>query len=195
MVLKLDNIDIHDDTNITCTDINGSILPVDRIQFEGVTVWEKQTTPAGTIIFESSTAGTYNIEIPVDGLYQIIAVGAGGNGGKVPYGTLVLSVAGYGGGYINVYKTLTAGTYTGVVGVNTGSRSQDTTFDSLLADGGGYVYPDSSLNNLTNDVSSADSVIDNVETLVRSGSNYQGYGSGGQVEAAGTPGYLKIIKA
>jgi hypothetical protein len=106
-------------------------------------------------IWESSTPGTYQVELKVGGKYQIILVGAGGGGAG--YGSKRKS-AGGSGGYINGYFNLERGIYTFTVGKGgTGIYSPDngyltagsgtsTTIRSntcnmtAYAGSGGYIY-------------------------------------------------------
>ena len=195
MTFKFNGITLDNSTTINCdnhTDIG-------KLQLNGVTVWEKQSVPSGTVIFNSSTAGTYTVNIPVDGNYQIIAVGGGGEGGTYLNYTMQVSSYGYGGGYINVYANLTSGSYTAVVGATHKQTPQNTTFSTFQA-GGGHIYymgtSGAQFNVITNNVSDAYQVNSNVTTITVSGSNYGSYGKGANTYSAdgSTPGYLRIVK-
>ena len=50
----------------------------------------------GEVIFEKNTAGMYSVDIPADGLYEIIAVGGGGRG-KAGWGNPVVQQGGAAG--------------------------------------------------------------------------------------------------
>ena len=195
MVLKYNGTTIDSSWNVQ---YNGTTL--DELKLNGTTIWKKQNVPSGTIIFESAVAGTYTVNITEAGNYQVIAVGGGGEGGDYVYGTLQMTSYGYGGGYINVYKTLTAGSYTAVVGGTTKfpNASANTTFSDLQA-GGGHIYyaiQSETSNVITNIVDTAYQVNNNVTTITISGSNYSNYGKGANTYSASgsTPGYLKIIR-
>ena len=83
-------------------------------------------------VWESSTPGTYQVELKASGKYQIILVGAGG--GAAAYGSKRKS-AGGSGGYINGYFNLDKGIYTFTVGKGgTGIYSPD---DGYLTAGTG----------------------------------------------------------
>ena len=83
-------------------------------------------------IWESSTPGTYQVELKASGKYQIILVGAGG--GAAAYGSKRKS-AGGSGGYINGYFNLDKGIYKFTVGKGgTGIYSPD---DGYLTAGSG----------------------------------------------------------
>lgn len=195
MVLKYNGTTIDSSWNVQ---YNGTTL--DELKLNGTTIWKKQNVPSGTVIFESAVAGTYTVDITEAGNYQIIAVGGGGEGGTYTYGTLQLTSYGYGGGYIDVYTNLAVGLYTVKVGGTTkfANTSADTVFDNLQAGGGHIYYTMSSAqyNVITNDVSNAYQVNQNVTTITVRGSNYNNYGKGADTYSASgsTPGYIKIIK-
>lgn len=75
---------------------------------------KKNTLPSGTVLFDSSTAGTSNVTIPMTMVYDVIMVGAGGGGDK---GAIYTSYGGGGSGAAYVGKLkLTAGTVSITVG-------------------------------------------------------------------------------
>ena len=37
---------------------------INKLQFNGTTVWERQSTPTGTILLEKDVAGTYTVTVP-----------------------------------------------------------------------------------------------------------------------------------
>lgn len=187
MVLKFGSNTISEvDDSIT---YNGN--EVNKVIFNGDVVWEKQTTPGSATIFESSIAGTYDIVIPTAGNYHIIAVGGGGESGCYMSYTIRICSSGYGGGYINVYKTLNVGTYTATIG----GANTNTTFDTLQAGGGHVYYQQTSLNSIANSVTGAYQVWQNVTDIKVSDSNYEGYGKGGTINvSSATAGYLKIVR-
>lgn len=173
---------------------------VNKVVFDGTTIWEKSTTPSGTVIFESAIAGTYTVNIPITGNYQVIMVGGGGEGGTYANTThSQINSYGYGGGYVDVYTNLTAGSYTAIIGSTNKTTPQNTTFNNLQAGGGHIYYIGSSgaqFNGITNNVSGTYQVNQNVTTITVRGSNYNNYGKGADTYSASgsTPGYIKIIK-
>ena len=99
---------------------NGKQL--ETLQLNGKTVWTKipltETIKPGTVIFESSKAGDYTVEIPVEGTYDIICVGAGGGSATYIYVWSNIasnwrssSAAGGAGGVFRGTETLLAGEY------------------------------------------------------------------------------------
>lgn len=73
MALKLNGTDVQ---NVL---YNGTQL--EELQLNGTTVWtHTPPVPSGTVIFESGTAGTYDVVIPSAGEYYCTVVGAGGGG-------------------------------------------------------------------------------------------------------------------
>ena len=120
-----------------------------------VTLEESTVIPANTVIFESSGAGTYNVNITKNGIYQIWMVG-GGAGGAQHYkywhfvtGQTEIVYQGAGGGsgaYITGTIELTKGTYSVTVGAggsgmyssgtSTGGAGGNTTAFGQTAGGG-----------------------------------------------------------
>lgn len=100
MAIKFNNNEVKD------VKFNGN--DVDVLQYNGETVWERETLPAGTVIFEKSAYNkngyTANIEVP--GLYEVIVIGAGGGAaGSVSKSSampayLATAIQGGSGGYI-----------------------------------------------------------------------------------------------
>lgn len=73
MTLKFNNSDVQ---NVL---FNGTQL--EKLQLNGVTVWEHaQPVPGGTVIFEGTTPGTFDVTIPAPGMYYCTVVGGGGGG-------------------------------------------------------------------------------------------------------------------
>lgn len=71
MALKFNGTDVQ---NVL---YNGTQL--EELQLNGTTVWTHTApVPSGTVIFESGTAGTYDVNIPAAGEYYCTVVGAGG---------------------------------------------------------------------------------------------------------------------
>ena len=45
----------------------------EKLQLNGVTVWEHaQPVPGGTVIFEGTTPGTFDVTIPAPGMYVLL---------------------------------------------------------------------------------------------------------------------------
>lgn len=100
--------------------------------------------PEGVVIFESSTPGSYDVDL-VSGQYEIICVGAGG-GGAAACNSWCCSAGGGSGGYSNVLQNVSEGTYTAVVGAGGAGTGQvaygtagsggDSSFDTVVGYGG-----------------------------------------------------------
>lgn len=76
--------------------------------------------PKGTVIFESATAGMYSVDLPEDGLYEIIAVGGGGGAGLMAIGgqqyTIAVAASGGSGAVVHGIFKVNAGTQSVIVG-------------------------------------------------------------------------------
>ena len=127
-----------------------------KVFFKRLFMGSKDSLPVGTTIFESASAGTYSVEIPVKGKYHVVAVGAGGGSALqcAFSGTAYVQVvAGGSGGCIQGDFELDAGTYTAVIGalgassygnvqVVSGSAGSNTSFGDVVtatAGNGGYI--------------------------------------------------------
>jgi len=114
-----------------------------------ITIPLTETTPAGTVIFESSTPGTYAVDIPMTGDYNVWLVG-GGSGSSVFYSRSVNGMqrgGGFGGGsgaYIHGNTELEKKSYTVTIGEgglgnvtgNTGRAGGSSTLNGNIAGGG-----------------------------------------------------------
>lgn len=100
----------------------------------------KSLFPEDTVIFENSFPGNYSIHIPINGLYEIIAVGAGGGCAMLADYVgcaYIFSAAGGSGGYIKGIFNLQSGDYTGTVGA-LGESSYTNTSSTVSTGSGGY---------------------------------------------------------
>jgi len=93
-----------------------------------------------TVIFESSVAGTYNVNLPYNGKYQLIMVGGGGGGliykNRVGRHGIYYISAGGSGGYVTGTIQVSRGTYSIIVGAG-GSSASATIDTSIHASAGG----------------------------------------------------------
>ena len=95
---------------------------------------KKNTLPSGTVLFDSSTAGTSNVTIPMTMVYDVIMVGAGGGGDK---GAIYTSYGGGGSGAAYVGKLkLTAGT----VSITVGAGGKNGYYGGSSPTSGGSTY-------------------------------------------------------
>lgn len=100
--------------------------------------------PSGTVLFENATAGTYTLQVDYDCTIHLDLVGGGGAG----YAQMVKRTVGGSGAYISGNITLTAGTYTIVVGSggvydglhHSYSNGGDSSFENNIAGGGKWGY-------------------------------------------------------
>ena len=92
-----------------------------------------------TVIFENSLPGNYSINIPINGLYEITAVGAGGGCAMLADYVgcaYIFNAAGGSGGYIKGIFNLQAGNYIGTVGA-LGESSYTNTSSTVSSETGG----------------------------------------------------------
>lgn len=165
----------------------------------------------GAVIFESSTPGTYTLTLTEATPCEIHVVGAGAGGGYYQIGMW----SGKGGGsgcYANGSDTLSAGTYTLVVGAGSSKSSSGniaaggTTYISydnttIMSASGGKSHAYNSEGEGGTDVYSSLSISQlyigqNASSTTGGASMYNGYGkggNGGQTSAEnGVNGYIKI---
>lgn len=161
--------------------------------------------PAGTVIFESSTTGTYTVELSKSQNYEVLMVGGGSGAAQrfiQPYG----SVGGGSGAFISGTTFIEKGTYTVVVGAggyggDMSGAGEATTFIGQSAGGGtagivGERWPGQggsytvTLEGLTG--INGNSGSDNGHG---GASRYEGHGAGGWYRDPGEPGYIKITAA
>ena len=160
--------------------------------YKGSTLVYESKLPAGQVIFESSTAGTYTVTIPKTQKYYIDLVGGGGGGH-------VIMSDHYTGGsaaYIKGETRLEKGDYVLIIGSGGrggagghGSDGSDSSFNENIAGRGYRGKPGSG----------------GTATVVSSGLTGQngiasstvgwinGYGAGGNGTGWGTSGYCKIV--
>ena len=173
--------------------------------YKGSTLLYDSKIPAGTVIFESATAGTYTINITKSQNYYIELVGGGGGGQQI---VMMSSIICGGGSGAYVYGTmyLEKGSYTlniGNAGTNgnnnvAATKGGDTSFNYQIAGGGsrgssgaGGTYTTSLTGvsgNSGGESRNANSVYDNSAT---------GYGAGGYgyTNRGAVAGYAKIVAA
>ena len=85
--------------------------------YKGSTLVYENKLPAGQIVFEQATAGTYTVTLPKTQNYRLIMVGGGGGGASGGSGHYTNYNAGGGsGGYVEVIVKLDKGSYTVSVG-------------------------------------------------------------------------------
>lgn len=94
----------------------------------------------GEVIFEKNTAGMYSVDIPIDGLYEIIAVGGGGGCGQMALGglqyTIAVSASGGSGAVIHGVFRILAGTLSVIVGALGKSATISIAGTAASTDGG-----------------------------------------------------------
>lgn len=137
---------------------------IDTLQFNGSTVWTRNAASEiispGTVIFESSISGTHKVNIPVEGMYNVECIGAGGGAATYIFAWGAYAnrwrSASAGGGSGGVFKgdvNLLAGEYDVVIGKGGNGYGGYTKFKGLVEPGwpepmtggtGGY----SSFNNI-----------------------------------------------
>ena len=164
--------------------------------YKGSQLVYQSKLPAGQVIFESATPGTYTITIPNTQTYHIDLVGGGGGGWSFWGGS-------YNGGsaaYIYGDTLLTKGTYTLVIGsggygTTNGRDAGNGTSSSFIGNIAGY----------GEGASGNDKGYGGTATVVSSGLVGQngarnstagwinGYGAGGSAGNSGVNGYCKIV--
>lgn len=87
-------------------------------------VWKLHQYINNQLLFESSSAGTYQLNILDDGIYNVICVGGGGGGAQKGDTEYYNTGSGGSGGYSNEDIYLTKGLYTVVVGAGGAKNSQ-----------------------------------------------------------------------
>lgn len=173
--------------------------------------------PTGTVIFESSTPGTYTVKLDYSQKYEIWLVGAGGKGAKATSSGVLSKMAyaagGGSGAYVHGTLTVSSGSYSVVVGSANGGQSS--AFNNIARGGGNGSASSSSSSGGSGGTYSVTSGISGVNGnsgesgrdrlyCEKSGgaSKYGGYGKGGNARAAikgteyannGTNGYVKIV--
>lgn len=165
--------------------------------YKGSTKVFSSGLPVGTVIFASSTPGTYTVTIPETRNYDLKLVGGGGTGLYYPFWTVVLGS----GAYIYGKTRLQAGTYTIVVGSKGNGEMTDGGSSSAfgqIANGGNkdglaaqYTITLAGLNGMVGNLGGNDA---------NSGQSlYNGYGRGGCTTNAQQPhstdGYISIVTA
>lgn len=81
---------------------------------------EEEILKKGEVVFENATAGIYSVNIPIDGLYEVIVVGGGGGCGQMALGgtqyTIAVSASGGSGAVVRGIFKISAGTLSVIVG-------------------------------------------------------------------------------
>ena len=194
MTLKFNGITINSTDDVK---YNGTSLS--SLKLNGTTVWTKYVPPTPVVVYERSTPGIeQHWWPPQDGNYQVILVG----GGCSAYSVLNNKYLGSGGGYINVYCTLSSSSsYSIGVGDNdlpgdASTFTRNVGSNIYLIAGGGQRQSTDSSNTITGGL--VYQTIANVYSYINGGSNYNGYGKGGSwsgnQQISATAGYIKIIK-
>ena len=99
-------------------------------------LWTAESSPyePDQVIFEESTAGTYEVELLAKGRYEVICVGGGGGGcsnsnaGSNGYGA---AAGGGSGGYSDEIISIPKGTYNAIVGAG-GARKKGTSLNATF---------------------------------------------------------------
>lgn len=152
--------------------------------YKGSTLEYQSKLPAGIILFESGTPGTYTINVEANCTIRLDMCGAGGNS------TLNHPYNGGQGGYIYGETELEKGTYTIIVGAPNGGASS---FNGNIAYGGGNAGRHSG------GVGGGCTVVSDgligSDGGTSSASRILSYGGGGwyRDRQDGQPGYCKII--
>ena len=101
---------------------------------------DSSSIPKGEVVFEKANAGMYSVNIPEDGLYEIIAVGGGGGAGLMAIGgwqyTIAVASNGGSGAIVHgIFKVL-KGTISVIVGALGKSASTASNGVAASVDGG-----------------------------------------------------------
>jgi len=101
-------------------------------------VWRDRAYDKGETVYESAVAGTTNLNILDDGVYEVYCIGAGGRAVATPvYDDIgYLATGGSGGGFIGKFE-LTAGTYALQVGSAAAGGSRNSYITGVVTSGGG----------------------------------------------------------
>lgn len=159
--------------------------------YKGSTQVYSSKLPAGQVIFESSTAGTYEINIPKSQNYYIQLVGGGGGG---RYAHVSTDSGGGSGGYVYGTIHIPAGIYTLIVGKGgaSGTAGGDSVFVEQIAGGGKSrtSYAGGTCTTTLNYINGKAGGSGKTGQSV-----YEGYGAGGYSANSGKNGYAKITTA
>lgn len=102
--------------------------------------FEEEIVKKDEVIFEQATAGIYSVNIPIDGLYEIIAVGGGGGCGQMALGgsqyTIAVSASGGSGAVVHGIFRVPAGNLSVIVGALGKSATISTAGTAASTDGG-----------------------------------------------------------
>lgn len=183
-------------------------------------IWSNDPYDIDEIVFESSTAGTYPVNITGDGLYEVYCIGGGGGGRyytisepsfSFSHHTINVKHMMYGGGsgsgFIGIIN-INAGNYSVIVGNGgaTGNKSAagkdggDSNIGSLITSKAGKGANHGGGTGGAVPTISTTAVSTTLNSKGNSGSKsyggaslYNGYGAGGNAISNGTAGYVKIV--
>ena len=186
-------------------------------------IWSSDPYDIDEIVFESSTAGTYPVNIAGDGLYEVYCIGGGGGVAVDMYTMLTKrrfcsAGGGSGSGFIGILQ-ISSNNYTIIVGSggssgmrewgSAGTNSSISNIITSYAGNGGRANP-SSLHSGTggaipniyvpiisytlNTTGKSGGTSFNGTSTTGGASVYNGYGAGsGNISYSGTSGYVKIV--
>jgi len=166
-------------------------------------LWTAESSPytPDQVIFESSTPGTYSVDILTTGKYEVICVGGGGGGVRWGNGNiLAYQYAGGGsGGYSNLIQTLVKDNYTVIIGGGGGWTSNGANYAGT---GGTSSFSDI-VNATGGQGGKRSSTCSGGVGITQNGNGgtpstagasvYNGYGKGGYGASNGSAGYVKIV--
>lgn len=177
----------------------GYIINQSLANYNGKSGYIRVALISPKIIIERSVAGTQTITIPVDGRYNIKLVGGGGGGHTDGAGVHPYNYGGGSGAYVYGIKTLTAGTYTIVVGAAGAGNSDggNTSFAGEIAGGGKKSTGGGGVATTTlSYINGNNGSFGNVWAGNGGASVYNGYGTGATANNGGlsgqTAGYIRI---
>lgn len=134
---------------------------------------EEEIIKKGEVVFENATAGIYSVNIPIDGLYEVIAVGGGGGCGQMAlggtqytiYNSFDATIDKISGKFISNKATARDGG--AIYNYSTITNIDSAEFDANSADEGGAIYNSGSIDSIG-------------ATFSNNTSNYE-YGGGGAI--------------
>ena len=177
----------------------GYITNQSLANYNGMSGYIRVALISPKIIIERSEAGTQEITIPVDGRYDIKLVGGGGGGHTDGASVHPYNYGGGSGAYVYGIKTLTAGTYTIVVGAAAAGDTNggDTSFDGEIAGGGKRSTGGGGVATTTlSYINGNNCKLGNVYPSIGGAPVYENYGRGATANNGGlygqTAGYIRI---
>lgn len=106
--------------------------------YKGSTLVYSSGYPSGTVLLEKTAAGTYTMTVLYDSTIHVDLVGAGSGGQYYKIGGTSVKIPGGSGAYISGTMTISAGTYTIVIGA--GSAGMDSAYYSNISAGGNSTF-------------------------------------------------------